>query len=103
MRQVYAPQMAEVIAGECLKNYPAAHPMGHAGLDHDLRPRMAHRAPYRAGQGTLGVAVPAVGMAARPESLGGQQFADVRQEAVELLRFRARPRRAEQAMQVLIP
>jgi hypothetical protein len=91
-----------VILPQRLEHDPARHAMRDAGLDHDLGPGMQHHALQGTAQRTVAVGVPAVGIAAETPSLGLYR-ADIRRYLIKPLIFRARPWRAQQSVQVLIP
>src|SRR5260370_42689196 len=95
--------MAVLVMAQRLKDDPAGDAARDAGLDHDLRPGMHHRAPHSAAQRTIGVAVVAIGVAAVTKPFTGQQRAYIRHQFAQPLAVRARPIHAEQAMQILIP
>jgi aryl-alcohol dehydrogenase-like predicted oxidoreductase len=101
--QVDAPQMSPVVLRERLEHDTAADPVGHAGLDHGPGPDVPAGTPDRAAQLHVGVAVPTVGMTARLQRLRGQQLGDVREQVLNPLGLRARPRCPEQSVQVLVP
>jgi hypothetical protein len=75
----------------------------NAGLDHDLGPGVQRYAPDSTAQRTVSVGIPAIGVVAEAPSPGLKHRTDVRHYLVEPLIFRARPRLAEQVVQVLIP
>lgn len=91
------------IAAQRLQDDPARDAVRDPGLDHHFGPGMQDRAPYRAAQGAVRVAVTAVRTAAKAEPRSRQHGTDVRYQLVGQQGLRARPGRAEQAVEMFLP
>jgi hypothetical protein len=95
--------MATVVLPQRLKHDPAGDAVCDAGLNHDLGPRVQRHAPHGMAQRTVPVGVPAIGVAPEAPAPGFQHQPDILHYRIEPLILRARPGRAQQLVQVLIP
>lgn len=101
--KVYAPKVTLPVPEQRLQHDTGGDTVRDARLDHSSRLCVNGRAPSGAKQRPLSVAVPGVGVPAAVQATRRQQLLDIRHDLVQPLPVRARPRRAEQSVQVLVP
>ena len=102
-RQVDAPEVSQAVLIQGLKHNAARDAVRDASLDHDRGPGMHGHAPDGTAERAVSVGIPAIAVPAEAPALGLKNGPDVDHHIMKPLVGRARPRRAQQSVQVLIP